>query len=76
MSIYDTLVGLIKTELSTTPHGRKVLASWSDAKIKMELKDPCFFGAKPEMRDRVKAVQHFKRIANIHNADGHSRSRN
>ncbi|MNC05413.1 hypothetical protein D3C76_429850 [compost metagenome] len=67
MSIYDTIVGLIKTELQKTAHGRKTLAGWSDSKIKMELKDPCFFGAKPEMRDKVKAVKHFQRIAEINN---------
>lgn len=76
MSVYDTLVVLIKNRLKTTPHGQKVLASWSDSKIKTELKDPCFFGAKPEMKDKEKALRHFERIANIHNANGHSRSRN
>lgn len=65
MSIYDTCVSLIKEELQKTPHGRKTLAGWSDAKIKTELKDPCFFGAKPEMRDKAKAVRHFQRIAEI-----------
>lgn len=65
MSIYDTIVGLIKEELKKTAHGRKTLAGWSDAKIKTELKDPCFFGAKPEMRDKVKAVKHFQRISEI-----------
>lgn len=65
MSIYDTCVILIKEELNKTPHGRKTLAGWSDAKIKTELKDPCFFGAKPEMRDKAKAVRHFQRIAEI-----------
>lgn len=65
MSKYDELVVLIKKELSLTENGKVLLSRWSDAKIKMELKDPCFFGAKPEMRDRVKAVQHFKRIANV-----------
>lgn len=65
MSKYDELVVLIKKELSQTENGKNFLSRWSDAKIKMELKDPCFFGAKPEMRDRVKAIQHFKRIANV-----------
>lgn len=65
MSIYDTIIGLIKADLKNTEHGRKTLAGWSDSKIKMELKDPCFFGAKPEMRDKAKAVRHFQRIAEI-----------
>lgn len=65
MSIYDTIIDLIKADLKKTEHGRKTLAGWSDSKIKMELKDPCFFGAKPEMRDKAKAVRHFQRIAEI-----------
>lgn len=65
MSIYDTIIVLVKEELKKTPHGRQTLSGWSDAKIKTELKDPCFFGAKPEMRDKVKAVSHFKRISEI-----------
>lgn len=66
MSIYDTIVDLIKTDLNKTPHGRKTLSSWTDARIKQELKDPCFFGAKPEMRDKVRALRHFNRIAELH----------
>ena len=65
MSIYDTITTLIKIDLQKTEHGRKTLAGWSDSKIKLELKDPCFFGAKPEMRDKAKAVRHFQRIAEI-----------
>lgn len=65
MSIYDTIIVLIKDDLQKTEHGRKTLAGWSDSKIKLELKDPCFFGAKPEMRDKAKAVRHFQRIAEI-----------
>ena len=66
MSAYDSLVVLIKLELKKTDHGRRTLSSWSDGRIKTELWDPCFFGAKPEMTDKERAIRHFKRIAELH----------
>lgn len=65
MSLYDELVKDIRHALKTTEHGRKLLASWSDSRIKEELKDPCFFGVKTAIKVKPRAVSHFEKIAEI-----------
>lgn len=63
MARIDTLVDSIKTELNKTESGRRMLGAWTDSRIRQELRDPCFFGVKSEIKEQAKAVNHFKRIA-------------
>lgn len=65
MSLYDTLVTEIREALKSTQHGQKLLASWTDSKIKQELKEPCFFGVKQPIKVKDRAVRHFERIASF-----------
>lgn len=63
MSLFDELVKDIRHALKATEHGRKLMASWSDARIKEELKEPVFFGAKTAIKTKDRAVAHFKKLA-------------
>lgn len=63
MALYDRLILEIRTALSATTHGQKLLASWKDSMIKQELKEPCFFGVKNPIKVKDHAVKHFEKIA-------------
>ena len=63
--LFDNLVKAVKAQLEESQKGREFVRRWSDAQIRNELKDPCFFGVKSPIRREEAAVNHFKRIAGV-----------